>query len=66
MLEIPDIFWGRTVDAGPEPMYIEKIRVPTPGEGGGTLILSCIRGLDHLGGRGRSFEFQYFLWFSDK
>ena len=29
-LEIPDIFWGRTVDAGSEPTYAEKIRVPPP------------------------------------
>ena len=27
VLEIPDIFW---VDAGPEPTYEEKMRVPTP------------------------------------
>ena len=30
VLEIPDIFWGRTVDAGPEPTYTEKIRVGLP------------------------------------
>ena len=40
MLEIPDIIifffffcgggWGRTVDAGPEPTYGEKMRVPPP------------------------------------
>ena len=28
VLEIPDIFWGWTVDAGPEPTYEEKMRVP--------------------------------------
>ena len=27
VLEIPDIFLGWTVDAGPEPMYVEKMRV---------------------------------------
>ena len=31
MLEIPDIFWGGTVDAGSEPTYAEKIRVPPLG-----------------------------------
>ena len=38
MLEIPDIFFfgggggggGVRVDAGPEPTYEEKLRVPTP------------------------------------
>ena len=30
MLEILDILFGRTVDAGPEPMYEEKMRVPPP------------------------------------
>ena len=30
VLEIPDIFWGWTVDAGPETTYEEKINVPTP------------------------------------
>ena len=30
MFEIPDIFFGRAVDAGSEPMYAEKIRVPPP------------------------------------
>ena len=33
MLEIPDIFFwggGRTVDAGPEPTYGEKMRVIPP------------------------------------
>ena len=24
VLEIPDIFWGKMVDAGPEPTYAEK------------------------------------------
>ena len=28
VLEIPVIFWGLTVDAGSEPTYAEKIRVP--------------------------------------
>ena len=28
VLEIPDIAWGYTVDAGPEPMCEEKMRVP--------------------------------------
>ena len=28
VLEIPDIFGGGWVDAGPEPMYEEKMRVP--------------------------------------
>ena len=31
VLEIPDIFWGRRVDAGPEPTYGEKLRVPPGG-----------------------------------
>ena len=30
VLENLDIFWGRTVDAGPEPTYTEKIRVGLP------------------------------------
>ena len=30
VLEIPDIFSGCTVDAGPEPTYGENIRVPPP------------------------------------
>ena len=30
VLEILDIFWGRTVDAGPAPTYTEKIRVGLP------------------------------------
>ena len=30
MLEIPDIFLGWTIDAGSEPTYAEKIRVPPP------------------------------------
>ena len=30
VLEIPDIFLGRTVDAGPEPTYTEKNRVGLP------------------------------------
>ena len=28
VFEIPDIFFGRTVDAGPEPTYEVKMRVP--------------------------------------
>ena len=28
MLEIPDIFGGRTIDAGPNSTYEEKMRVP--------------------------------------
>ena len=28
VLEIPDIFWGLRVDAGSEPTYAEKLRVP--------------------------------------
>ena len=33
MFEIPDIFGGRRVDAGPEPTYEEILRVPpTPRE----------------------------------
>ena len=30
MLEIPDIFGGRAVDAGPEYTYEEKMTVPSP------------------------------------
>ena len=30
VLEIPDIFLGWRVDAGPEPTYVEKLRVPPP------------------------------------
>ena len=32
VLEIPDIFLGCTVDAGLEPTYTEKMRVPPPGD----------------------------------
>ena len=35
VLEIPDIFFGRTVDAGSEPTSEEKVRVPPGGGGGG-------------------------------
>ena len=28
VLEIPDISWGLTVDAGPDPTYEEKIELP--------------------------------------
>ena len=31
MPEIPDTFWGWKVDAGPEPTYEEKMRVPALG-----------------------------------
>ena len=30
VLDIPDIFWRQTVDAGPNPTYEEKVRFPTP------------------------------------
>ena len=30
VLEIPDIFGGRPVDAGPEPTYGEKMSTPPP------------------------------------
>ena len=30
MLDIPDIFWRQTVDAGPNPMYEKKVRYPPP------------------------------------
>ena len=30
VLVILDIFWGETVDAGPEPTYEEQIRVASP------------------------------------
>ena len=30
MLDIPDIFWRQTVDAGPNSTYEEKVRVPPP------------------------------------
>ena len=30
VFEIPDIFWGRRVDAGPGTTYEEKMRVPPP------------------------------------
>ena len=29
-LDIPDNFWWQTVDAGPNPTYEEKVRVPPP------------------------------------
>ena len=29
-LDIPDIFWRQAVDAGPNPTYEEKVRVPPP------------------------------------
>ena len=43
LLDIPDIFGGLTVDAGPKPTYEEKIRVPP--WGGGTLMFSSYIGL---------------------
>ena len=30
VLDIPNIFWRQTVDAGPNPTYEEKVRVPPP------------------------------------
>ena len=30
VLDILDIFWRQTVDAGPNPTYEEKVRVPPP------------------------------------
>ena len=30
VLDIPDIFWRQTVDAGPNPTYEEKVRVSQP------------------------------------
>ena len=30
VLDIPDFFWRQTVDAGPNPTYEEKVRVPSP------------------------------------
>ena len=30
MVNIPDIFWRQTVDAGPNPTYEEKVRSPPP------------------------------------
>ena len=30
VLDIPDIFWRQTVDAGPNPTYVEKVRVTPP------------------------------------
>ena len=30
VLDIPDFFWRQTVDAGPNPTYEEKVRVPPP------------------------------------
>ena len=28
VLDVPDFFWRQTVDAGPNPTYEEKVRVP--------------------------------------
>ena len=30
VIDIPDIFWRQTVDAGPNPTYEEKVRLPPP------------------------------------
>ena len=30
VLDIPDIFWRQTVDAGPNPTYEGKVRPPPP------------------------------------
>ena len=30
VLGIPNIFWRQTVDAGPNPTYEEKVRLPPP------------------------------------
>ena len=30
VLDITDFFWRQTVDAGPNPTYEEKVRVPPP------------------------------------
>ena len=30
VLDISDIFWRQTVDAGPNPTYEEKMRLPPP------------------------------------
>ena len=30
VLDIPNLFWRHTVDAGPNPTYEEKVRVPPP------------------------------------
>ena len=30
VLDIPNFFWRHTVDAGPNPTYEEKVRVPPP------------------------------------
>ena len=43
VLEIPDNVRGRTVDAGPEPTYVEKMRVPPPPPWGLSLRCSLIR-----------------------
>ena len=40
VLDIPDIFLWQTVDAGPNPMYEEKVRVPPPHTHTHTLTLS--------------------------
>ena len=43
MLEIPDIYFGVKVDAGPEPRYEEKMRVPPPPWDSNTFfLLLCI------------------------
>ena len=30
VLDIPNMFWRQTVDAGPNPTYEEKVEVPPP------------------------------------
>ena len=42
VLDIPDIFWRQTVDAGPNPTYEEKVRVPPPPPHTHTLTLGHI------------------------
>ena len=48
MLEIPDIFLGWLVDAGPEPIYGEKFRVPPPGHKLSYLDLWLCHNMAHL------------------
>ena len=38
-LDIPDIFWRQKVDAGPNPTYEEKVRLPPPPPFSHTLTL---------------------------
>ena len=46
MLEIPDIFWGRSVDAGPKPTY-EKKRVPLGPKAIFTALIACVATWTH-------------------